>query len=107
MQMTEMTNIGRIMVRVDPDLASIVPGYIANKKKDLLTIREALNRADFETARLLGHSMKGSGGGYGFDEISSIGRRIEAAAKSMDARGISESLETLGEYLERLEVEYD
>ena len=47
--------------------------------------------------KLLGHSMKGSGEGYGFDTISEIGRFLEEAAKKkrqasdreMDAKTIN------------------
>lgn len=32
------------------------------------SISELLEKNDFENIRIIGHSMKGSGGGYGFKE---------------------------------------
>ncbi len=50
--------------------------------------------------------MKGSGGGYGFDRITDIGRAIEEAAKIGHREEIHEQTEALKIYLERLEVVY-
>jgi len=51
--------------------------------------------------------MKGSGGGYGFDEITAIGMRIESAAGEEDAAEIRRQVEALRDYLKRVEVIYD
>jgi hypothetical protein len=55
----------------------------------------------------MGHGMKGSGGGYGFDAITNIGRKIEAAAKAGDAEAIRGGRDELALYLERIEVVYE
>lgn len=96
----------RIMVKIDPDLAELIPGYLENRTQDILHILEALERADFETIRTLGHGMKGSGGGYGFAAITEIGKAIETAAKEGNAGAIREGVESLRSYLERVEVVY-
>jgi HPt (histidine-containing phosphotransfer) domain-containing protein len=96
----------RIMVKIDPDLAELIPGYLENRIQDILHILEALERADFETIRTLGHGMKGSGGGYGFAAITEIGKAIETAAKEGNAGAIREGVESLRSYLERVEVVY-
>jgi HPt (histidine-containing phosphotransfer) domain-containing protein len=51
--------------------------------------------------------MKGSGGGYGFDEISGLGRDIEQAAKSENAEMISTLIKRLDDYLKHVEVVYE
>jgi len=95
----------KIRVRVDPDLADLIPGFLDNRRKDLATIQEALDRNDFETVRVLGHSMKGAGGGYGFDAITDIGAALEEAAKDRQPDGIRRGLRDLADYLDRVEVE--
>jgi hypothetical protein len=66
-------------------LASLIPRFLENRHHDVTSLLEAVNWDDFETARILGHSMKkGSGGGYGFDGITAIGSEIERAAKHSD-----------------------
>lgn len=54
----------------------------------------------------LGHRLKGEGGGYGFDDISAIGARMEEAAKEADVPKISVEVEALAVYLDRVEVVY-
>ena len=78
-----------IHVIVERDLQDLIPNFIQRRHDDLEKLREALATGDFETVRVIGHSMKGTGGGYGFDEISEFGAAIEKAAKdsaSDDAR---------------------
>jgi hypothetical protein len=96
-----------IRVRVDPELASLIPGFLDNRRHDVVLLLEALNRADFETARILGHSMKGSGGGYGFDGITDIGRDIEVAATQSDPIAIRTHVDALALYLARVELVSD
>ncbi len=97
----------KLVAHVDPELADLIPGFLENRWKDVTAILEALARSDFETVRVLGHSMKGSGAGYGFDAITEIGAALERAAKQGDATGVRTSLEDLSRYLARVEVIYD
>ena len=74
-------NSAKIIVRVDPELADLIPGYLINREKDIATIADTLEKKDLDTIRIIGHSMKGSGGGYGFEAITDIGMLLEKAAK--------------------------
>ena len=94
-------------IRVDPDLQDLIPDYLENRGKDLLVYRQALEEDDFDSICVLGHSMKGSGGGYGFNDLSSIGRAIENAANNRDKESIHQSIIDLADFLKNLEVVYD
>lgn len=96
----------KILVRIESDLKDLIPGYISNRYNDIKNIRAALEKGDYETIRILGHSMKGSGGGYGFDTITEIGRAIEQAAKEKDDESIKHKTEELGDYLKSVEIIY-
>ena len=52
----------------------------------------------------MGHTMKGSGGGYGLDEVARVGQEIEAAAKEGNSARIAQLLERLRDFLERVQV---
>jgi HPt (histidine-containing phosphotransfer) domain-containing protein len=93
-------------VTIDPDLADLVPGYLANRRADLDHIGAALAASDFATVRRLGHSMRGTGGGYGFDEITRLGGLIEDAAMATDADAVRALLSELAHYLAAVEVDY-
>ena len=93
-----------IYVEIDPDLADLVPNFLTNCRRDLVRIQEALAAADWVLAARLGHSMKGSAPSYGFDEISLLGKEVEAAGKAQYAKGIQSAVERLAAYLQRVRV---
>ena len=96
----------KIIVHIDPDLEAIVPGFLANRRRDLATIEGCLKQGDLNTIRMLGHRMKGDGGGYGFDQISTIGDDLEQAALTQDVPSIEKQVTLLKEFLSRIEVVY-
>jgi CheY-like chemotaxis protein len=91
---------------VDDSLREIVPGYLANRRTDVVALRAALEKSDFATIRMTAHKIKGTGGGYGFPILTELGGAIEAAALAQDGAAIGKSLGELGRYLEEVEVEY-
>lgn len=93
----------KIIIKVDPDLEDLIPGFLANRSKDVTSIRALLQADDFDAIRILGHSMKGAGGGYGFDRITELGDTIEIAAVAGDAATIAEANDALDDYLSRVE----
>ncbi len=95
------------IVTVDPELKGIIPEFFKYTQKDIESMHVALAQADYETIQLLGHSMKGSSGGYGFDTISDIGRFLENAAKDKDSEKINKLLEDLLAYIECIEIVYE
>ena len=97
----------KIVVRVDPDIADLIPGFLENRQKDIKTIHETLQKGDYETLQRMGHTLKGTGGGYGFDEITDIGLRIENAAKGKNADEILRQVQELSDYLGKVETLYD
>ena len=94
----------KTIIRVDPDIAELIPGFLENRRKDIAAMLDAVQRGDFETVRILGHSMKGAGGGYGFDAITELGAALEQAAKQRNAVEIRNRVHELSCYLDRVEV---
>jgi len=96
----------KIVVTIDPDLEDLIPGFLDNRQKDIAKLREALAGADYESIRSIGHSMKGAGGGYGFDTITDIGAAIEQGALAKQDEAIESGIAELVDYLERVEVTF-
>ncbi|MFN3198311.1 MAG: ATP-binding protein [Bradymonadia bacterium] len=94
------------VVQVDPDIADLVPRFLAARHQDLDTISDALSRGDYDRIRVLGHQMKGTGGAYGFPRISELGRRLEQGAKAGHAQTIIESADALRRYLDSVKIEH-
>jgi signal transduction histidine kinase/CheY-like chemotaxis protein/HPt (histidine-containing phosphotransfer) domain-containing protein len=95
---------GDIVVYVDPDLVDLIPGYLENRHRDVHEIGRFLLEDDFQEILRLGHSMKGSGGGYGFEGITQIGGEIEEAARRGDKAIVSALKERLAEYLSKVQI---
>jgi hypothetical protein len=68
------------------------PAFLANRWLDLAKMRDALASSDFATVQTIGHNCKGTGTGYGFPDISSVGSAIETAAKALHADEVEDSL---------------
>ena len=102
-----LSSTGRIKVVVDSGIEDLIPGYMENRQEDIKSILGTLEAGDYETVQILGHSMKGSGGGYGFDGISEIGQTLELAAKEKDAGTIKRMVADLANYLEQVDIVFE
>jgi HPt (histidine-containing phosphotransfer) domain-containing protein len=99
--------MAKISIVVDRDLEDLIPGFLVNRDKDLIKLETALAQRDFETIRILGHSMKGFGSGYGFDYISEVGLELENTAQSSDVERIEVHIQSIKDYLKNIEITYE
>ena len=97
----------KVIAHVDSDLAELIPRFLEHRWEDIRTIKAGLGQGDFETIRTLGHDMKGTGGGYGFNPITDIGACLEQAANDHNQEEVRRLVGDLASYLERVEVVYD
>lgn len=99
-----MMQSGKLTVYIDSDIRDLIPGFLENRHKDIQSMLKSLDEGDYETIQYLGHTMKGAGGGYGFDTISEIGEALEQAAGNCDSDGIRSMVNQLNNYLGSIEV---
>jgi HPt (histidine-containing phosphotransfer) domain-containing protein len=95
-----------ITVHLDQDLEEIVPGFLENRRRDAQTLETALQQNNLAQIHLIGHRMKGDGGGYGFDAISMMGAALEQAAARTDRVAIQRHTAELIDFLARVTVVY-
>lgn len=96
----------KILIEIDQDLMPVVPGYLDGRRRDCAEIERLLASGNMESIKSLAHRIKGSGGSFGFDEISEIGEALELAAQAADAEGIRAAVDRLETYLARVSVVY-
>jgi PAS domain S-box-containing protein len=96
-----------ILVHANPKFADLIPGFLQNRRQDVIAMLDALDRGDFETVESLGHGMKGAGGNYGFQAITDIGAALEQAAESADTDASRKWVGELSRYLDRVEIVSD
>ncbi len=93
------------VVYVDEELADLIPEFLENRRRDVEAIARLVQAGNYEELTRLGHTMKGTGGGYGFTEISEIGRGIEEASARGDRETITTLCERLAAYLAAVTVQ--
>jgi len=81
-------------------LAEQTPAYLENCRRDMIVMLAALDRADFDAVIILGHNLRGSGGGFGLQAITDFGSGIEQSAGEADDSGVRRWLDELSSYLD-------
>jgi CheY-like chemotaxis protein len=76
--------------------------YLAKCRGELPRLTSLLAAGDFHSLRVSGHSLKGSGGCFGFSELTELGRQLEHHAGVADAASCREQVDALTKYLEGL-----
>jgi CheY-like chemotaxis protein/HPt (histidine-containing phosphotransfer) domain-containing protein len=95
------------VVHANPKFADLIPGFLQNRRQDVIAMLEALQRGDFHTVERLGHDMKGVGGSYGFPTITDIGSALEQSAQSSDTGTSRMWMGELSRYLDGVEIASD
>ncbi|OGS14341.1 MAG: hypothetical protein A2285_06620 [Elusimicrobia bacterium RIFOXYA12_FULL_57_11] len=99
--------MAKYRIGIDKDLQDIVPGYLDNRRRELPELFTFLAGGNLEQLKKAGHRLAGSGGGYGFDRISELGKQLEAQALAGDTAGVAALLEELKDYVENLDIVYE
>ena len=84
-------------------LTDQIPAYLENCRQNVILMQAALDRADFETVAILGHNLRGSGGSFGFQDITELGAGLEQTCEDTDLAGTRRLLGALSRYLDNLE----
>jgi CheY-like chemotaxis protein len=100
----ESNRMDLIRLSAKSNSAIRIPAYLRNCKQNVIVMLDALDRVDFETVTILGHQMMGSGGMFGFQAITDIGRSIELAAESADTDASRKWVGALSIYLDGVET---
>ncbi len=100
----DTSNKERIEIHADPELMPLIPGYIEHRHEDVIKMNDLLENNLYRDIERCGHSMKGTGAGYGFHGITEIGAFIEIAGKEENREQIQIGINRLITYLEKLDI---
>lgn len=98
--------MSKYRVYIDSDLKSLIPQYLSNREEEVEKLKKLLAAEKFEEIRFIGHSLKGSGGGYGFDYLTELGAELEKKAELAAQKELKSVITDLDDYLENLEIIY-
>ena len=89
-------------VAISEDIADLVPNYLMSVIEEVERLGQHLASGNLADAARIGHKLKGTGGTYGFQRISSLGREVEASARAGDSDRTGALLAELDGYLKRV-----
>ena len=101
--MNKETLADRIYLNVEPALRELVPGFLANRRKDLEVIGRALHSGNLEAIRVVGHNIRCFSRVYGFDHLTALGEEIQQAAIECSTLRIVHAQTQLADYLSRID----
>lgn len=94
-------------ITIDKDLEDLVPTYLETRKKELIKLRELFSQEALSEITAIAHKLAGNAGGYGFQELTDIGRRMEAAGRANEKEKVGIEIENVGNYLEQIDVKFE
>ncbi len=97
----------KIRLSVEPALRELVPGFLANRRKDLEAIGRALHSGNLEAIRAVGHNIRCFSRVYGFDDLTALGEEIQRAATEQSTLRIVHAQSQLADYLSRIDINVD
>jgi len=101
---TELAQPVALSIEMPAGFEDIVPGYLANRKREVLEMAELLAASDFERLSSLAHNLKGSARGYGFPDLVRLGAALEESADRKDGGALRGQMTELGNYLDRVHL---
>lgn len=71
----------------DEDLGELVEMFVADMPTRIADFAQAYEAGDWERLQRLAHQLKGSAGSYGFDAVTPLAARLEAAVRDPSDEG--------------------
>jgi HPt (histidine-containing phosphotransfer) domain-containing protein len=93
-----------IRLVVEPALKELIPGFLANRRKDLEAINRALSSGNLEAIRAVGHNIRCFSRVYGFEDLTALGEEIQQAAVERSTLRIAHAHSQLADYLSKIEI---
>jgi PAS domain S-box-containing protein len=93
---------GQTEAKPDEELMEIYREFDMSLPERYRELSEASAGKDYDTLYRIGHDLKGSGGAFGREKISMLGKQIEAASKEQNDNIVQFLLDSLAEEIERI-----
>lgn len=101
---SERSVYDKFTVSVTSDLIGLVPILLETMSADVLTMRNRMQKGDFEGVARKAHSSRGAAMTYGFDHYAELLHSVEIFAVRKDEHRLKGRIAVLDNYLNRVEV---
>ncbi|MEN0061309.1 MAG: PAS domain-containing protein [Myxococcota bacterium] len=86
----------------DPDMAELVDEFTQTLPERVQALHDTHRAGDLERLQRLAHQLKGAGGGFGYDEITQVARKLEAAVRQGEEKSqIAAAIRSVDETCQR------
>ena len=93
-------------IKISKDLSELIPGYLHNRDKDILFLRNYFFQKRYSESKDLIHALKGVLGSYGFNEAYNLSVQIEKGLLDKNYSLAADKLKALDEHMKNIEIEY-
>ncbi|MCH8069964.1 MAG: hypothetical protein IID16_11965 [Candidatus Marinimicrobia bacterium] len=90
----------------DPEFQDLIRSYLDYLMDSLVTFKVNCVERNYSEIRKFAHNLKGSGGGYGFDDLTQLGNDISSAAMRKDANKLDSLMKELEDLIMKKRTEY-
>lgn len=73
--------------------------YIERRRRDHADLANALAAGDFDVLYRVGHQLRGNAATFGYDSLTLLGERMEAASQARDRAEAEFCVEALGNWI--------
>ena len=94
----------KILLRAEPSVKELLPGFLENRRRDLERLDEALHAGDLAAIRDLGRNIRCFSRVYGLEGLTALGEEIRCAAEESSTQRIVLLQGQLADYLSRVEL---
>lgn len=98
--------MSKVKVEIDADLQDLIPQFVENRKKDIESLEQLVEKNDLVAIAQLAHKIKGAAAGYGFNELSNLASQMEKAAKNNDASPLKDLVKQMRIHFLNVEIHY-
>jgi HPt (histidine-containing phosphotransfer) domain-containing protein len=93
-----------LTLSVDKDILDLAETFLHNRRSQKQDWRQAVDAADRDALRRIGHEIKGTAGAFGFGDLSATGAALEQSAMDGDLERAREMTEKMIDFLDRATV---
>ena len=97
----------KIIVRIDPEIAEIVPTFLGNTNRNIELMRSALEANDLNSVGQSAHKLKGAANLYGFITLSEYAGSLEQAAMNKDTESACQWMTKIILCMAQIEIKYE
>ena len=92
------------LLRDDPSFADIVIPFVQGLAERIRVMEDSIRAADFDALKVAAHQLKGSGGGYGYPQLTERAAQLEQSARQAAVDSCTKDLTELKDLIARIVV---